>query len=430
MGAKRHTPIPDWVRLDNAAKIYPAARTRQWTAVFRLSVTLTEEVDPRLLQQALETTLERIPLFAYRLRRGVFWFFLDRQHRAPRIEPDVQNPCARMQLNGRDAFLFRLRYHDRRIAVEIFHSLADGTGGLTFLMTLTAEYLRLKYGKRIPEAPYVLDVRKPPKPEEWEDSFLIHAREGVRSRSEEKAYHLTGHPLGAGGIGLVTGMVDTAELKSLAHRCHATVNVLLASVLLKALLDVQAADKRKAQRKKPVKLSMPVNLRRYYPSGTLRNFSSYFNASINPTYGHYTLEDIVEQVRHFAALEGAEQMINARMSTNVAAEKNALLRAVPLLIKTPVLKMMYALTGERFFTTTLSNLGDLRLPEEMLRHVERADFILGPSKQNKTACGVISAGGLTSISFSRTVQESDTERAFFSSLVKMGLHVTVESNGR
>lgn len=430
MGAKRLIPVPEWVRLDNAAKIYPAARTRLWTAVFRLSVTLDEEIDPRLLQQALLATTRRIPLFAYRLRRGFFWFFLDSQQREPEIEQDVQNPCARMLLNREEGFLFRLRYHDRRIAVEIFHSLADGTGGLTFLLTLTSEYLRLKYGKRIPEARYVLDMRKPPQPEEWEDSFLAHAREGVRSRNEEKAYHLTGHPLDAGELSLVTGILDTAQLKALAHRYHATVNIFLAAVLLKALLTVQESDHRLRQKKKPVKLSLPVNLRRYYQSGTLRNFSSYFNVSINPTYGQYTLEDIIEQVRHFAALEGAEQMINARMSTNVAAEKNALLRAIPLFIKTPFLKMMYALTGECFFTTTLSNLGDLQLPEEMLRHIQRADFILGPSKQNKTACGVLSAGGKTSISFSRTMQESDTERAFFSALVKMGLHVTVESNGR
>lgn len=430
MGARRLSPVPEWVRLDNAAKIYPAARTRQWTAVFRLSVSLTEEIDPRLLQQALLSTVKRIPLFAYRLRRGFFWFFLDSQTREPEVEQDVQNPCARMLLSKEEGFLFRLRYHDRRIAVEIFHSLADGTGGLTFLMTLTAEYLRLKYGKRIPEAPYVLDVRKPPQPEEWEDSFLIHAREGVRSRAEEKAYHLTGRPLDAGQLNLVTGILDTRQLLTLAHRHHATVNIFLASVLLQALLNVQESDYRLRQKRKPVKLSLPVNLRRYYKSGTLRNFSSYFNVSVNPTYGAYTLDDIIEQVRHFSALEGAEQLINARMSTNVAAEKNALLRAVPLFIKTPVLKMMYALTGECFFTTTLSNLGDLKLPEDMLRYVERADFILGPSKQNKTACGVISLNGKTSISFSRTVQESDTERAFFSALVKMGLHVTVESNGR
>lgn len=430
MSNKRPSPVPPWVHLDNAAKIYPAARTRQWTAVFRLSVTLDTQIDPRLLQQALTATARRMPLFTYRLRRGLFWFFLDRQAHTPSVEQDVANPCARMALENKNSFLFRVRYHENRIAAEFFHSLTDGTGGLTFLMTLAAEYLRLRYGKRIPEQGFVLDTRRPPDRQEWEDSFLLHARGGVRSRREERAYHLKGTPLEAGRLSLVTGIIDTAALKALAHRHRATVNVFLAAVLLMALLDVQAADARRGCKKLPVKLSMPVNLRRYYASRTLRNFSSYFNCAVNASYGRYTLEDVLALVQHFAAMESMEQLVNARMSTNVAAERNRFLRAVPLAVKTPILKMMYTLTGEAYFTTTLSNLGEVKLPGDMARHVARLDFILGPSLKNKTACGAITFGGQTSVSFSRTVRESPVERAFFTRLVRLGLPVTVESNGR
>ena len=41
-----------WMRLDNAAKIYPAASSRRWHALFRVSATLTEPVDPVILMQA------------------------------------------------------------------------------------------------------------------------------------------------------------------------------------------------------------------------------------------------------------------------------------------------------------------------------------------------------------------------------------------
>ena len=64
------------MRLDNAAKIYPAARNQNWSNTFRLSATLTEDVDTAVLQQALEVTVPRFPSIAARLRRGLFWYYL------------------------------------------------------------------------------------------------------------------------------------------------------------------------------------------------------------------------------------------------------------------------------------------------------------------------------------------------------------------
>ena len=65
--------MPQWLRLDNAATIYPATMGRGWTALFRLSVTLQEDIDLPLLEKALKATIARIPLFSFRLRRGFFW---------------------------------------------------------------------------------------------------------------------------------------------------------------------------------------------------------------------------------------------------------------------------------------------------------------------------------------------------------------------
>ena len=424
------TAAPRWLRLDNAAKIYPAAKTRNWTAVFRLSLTLKEDIDPGILDTALQNTLKRVPLFGYRLRRGVFWYYLDWQLQRPVSEEDVQNPCGRMQMDKDHRFMFRVRRHHGRIAVEIFHSLADGTGGLTFLMTLAAEYIRLKYGEKIPANGYVLDTAHEPIPEEWEDSFLKYAREGVRGRKEEIAYALSGTPLEEGRLSVVTGVADVNRLKEAAHRHGATVNIFLASVLLKGLLTVQSREPGKRRKRLPVKVSMPLNLRKYYPSRTLRNFASYINASVNPTYGEYTLADIVNQVRGFAGMEATEQMGNARMSTNVAVENIRLLRAVPLFLKSPAMKLAYYLAGERYFTMTMSNLGRLPLPKEMEKYVCRADFVLGPGKNNKSTAGIITCLDKTYMNFSRTIEEPNVEREFFRILIKLGVPVTVESNRR
>ena len=187
--AKKRNP---WLKLDNAGKIYPPSSTRSWSAMFRLSVTLTEPIDPILLARAQATVLKRIPTFAYRIRRGLFWHYLEYMEGAPEICPDVQNPMVHMVLRSNGHFMFRVRYYDCRIAVEIFHALTDGTGGLIFLLTLAAEYLRLKYGARIPSGGYVLDTSEKPKPGEVSDAFLDVARGMGKSRSEAAAYCVRG----------------------------------------------------------------------------------------------------------------------------------------------------------------------------------------------------------------------------------------------
>lgn len=429
--SRRHDiPVPKWLKLDNAAKIYPATRSDTWMAVYRLSITLKEDIDRGVLQKALDATVQRIPFFAYRLKRGLFWYFMEGHEGQPVVREDVANPCAGFRLQDNDHMMFRVRVWHGRIALELFHAVADGTGAMTFLLTLTAEYLRLKYGERIPAAGMILDTRQPPRPEEWEDSFPIYARKAARSRREEPAYPLRGTPAEQGFLLLTTGIIDTDKLSLAAKRHAATINTYLAAQLLMALLSIAKEDHSPRRQKRPVKLSMPVNLRRYYPSGTLRNFSSYVNAPVWPQYGTYTLDDVVALVKHYVGMETVEPMINARFSGNVHAEQMVLLRAAPLFLKTAVLKLMYKLTGERYFSTVMSNLGLIGMPDKMARHVERIDFIIGGGQRNPISLGCVSVGGKTFLNFSKTIKEATLEQRFFTALVKDGVPVKVESNRR
>ena len=133
-----------WMRLDNAAKIYPAARRQNWSNVFRLSATLTEEVDRTVLQSALDVTVRRFPSIGARLRRGVFWYYLEQLTHAPSIKDECNYPLTRMSRDEVRQCAFRVIAYKKRIAVEIFHSLTDGNGALIFLKSLVAEYLQQK----------------------------------------------------------------------------------------------------------------------------------------------------------------------------------------------------------------------------------------------------------------------------------------------
>jgi NRPS condensation-like uncharacterized protein len=427
MGHRARTPAEaGWYRLDNAARIYPAIRSRKWSSVFRLSVVLKEPVAPDVLQRALDITMRRFPSFAVQMRAGLFWHFFEKGGGRPLVQPDVSNPCVRMFGGSNGNFLFRVRYHGRRIALEVFHSLTDGFGALTFLKTLTAEYLKLK-GHRIPATHGVLDCGESPRPEETEDNFGKYANlRIVKSRRESRAFHIFGTDLPPHNVNIVTGLIPLDRLMAEAKQRQVTLTEYLTGALIWVLYNIQKASDRR--RPLPVKVSVPVNMRKFYGSTTLRNFSSYVNAGIDPRYGDYTFDEIVTLVHHFMRYEITEKHLNARLARNVRSERNLFLRVAPLFMKNWALFLAFRLVGERLFTSTLTNLGAVDVPEEMAPHVEYFDMMLGPPRYNRTACAVMGFGGQLCINFTRTIRESYVEREFFCFLVRRGIPVKVFSN--
>lgn len=422
--------IKPWMKLDNAALIYPATMNRSWTALFRVSATLTEPIDDDILEVALKRTLRRLPFFGFQLKRGLFWFYLERSDRAPRIQADVGNPCARMRFAENDGFGFRVRTYQNRIAVEFFHVLTDGTGGLVFLQTLTAEYLRLKYGAEIPRGPRVLDCAEPPLPEEAEDSFATHSGAITQSRKEVKAYHIKGTDEPDGFIHIVTGSMNASCVREKAREKGVSVTEYLTAALILSIDAIQRRRVPQTRLLKPVKICVPVNLRQVFPSRTLRNFSNYVNPGIDPRLGVYTFDETLHLVHHFMAMEVTKKLLNVKISTNVRTERNAFLRAMPLFLKNTAMRLAYSQVGDAITSTSLSNLGVAELPHEMAKYVTRMDFILGPLADNRVCAAALTYNGRLRVNFTRTIRESVLEREFFTRLVKLGIPVKVESNQR
>ncbi|MEG1524507.1 MAG: alcohol acetyltransferase [Clostridia bacterium] len=416
------------MKLDNAALIYPATMNRNWTALFRISATLTDPIDPDILEVAQRCALKRCPSFSVKLRWGAFWFYLEHSEETPKIQPDVGNPCVRMRLKDNDGFGLRVRYDQNRIAIEFFHVLADGTGGLVLLQTLLAEYLRIKYGATIPRSAMVLDCSVPPKPEESEDSFTKHSGDYCQSRKESKAYHIRGTDEIGGFINIVTGTIPVFELMEKARTKNVSVNEYLTAVMI---LSIDAIQRRRVLLKKwykPVKICVPINLRRFFPSVTLRNFASYVNPGIDPRLGLYTFDEVLNIVHHFMAMEVTAKLLNTKFTTNVRTQENPLLRATPLFLKNAAMKLVYSQVGDAVSSTCLSNLGIVTLPDAMAKYVNRMDFILGPLAKNRVCAAAMSYQGLLRLNFTRTIEEPVLEKEFFTRLVKLGIHVKIESN--
>ena len=417
-----------WVRLDNAAKIYPAARRKNWSNLFRQSVSLSENVDVQVLQSALDVTVKRFPSIAARLRKGAFWYYLQQVESAPQICEEHSYPLVFMDREEMRKCAFRVIAYENRIAVEYFHSLTDGNGALVFLKSLTAEYLEQKYRVSIPFENGVLDRRELPKEEELEDSFLKYAGNVPASRKDTNAWHMSGEPQKDGFLNLTCFQIPVKPALELAHKHNATLTVFMSAVMMKALLNLQNEKNPNTKRQKRIKLLIPVNLRNLFPSNTLRNFAMYTIPELDPRLGAYSFDEICKIIQHKMGTEFTEKHMSCVIATNVNDERNPLVRLIPLPLKNAVMKAIFDSVGEKKSCLTLSNLGQVKIPEAMAQYVRRFDFILGVQAAAPYNCGMLSYGDTIYINFIRNIQDAELERHFHAVLQEMGLPTVVESN--
>ena len=418
-----------WYRLDTAALIFPAIARRDWSNGFRLSMTLTEEVDPVILQKAAEEMPARFPSFFVGLHKGFFWYYLEESFKGAAVRPDFAYPLTFMSRRELRSSCLRILHYKNRIAVEFFHALTDGHGGSVFLCSLASRYLELRYGLEIPKTDMVRSLTETPEAEELEDSFLKHAAQAAASRREAKSYHLQGEREGGGYRHLITGVVDTQALIDLAHRHGVSVTAFLAAVMIQSIIGMQDMKRRK-KRQRPVKITIPVDLRRLFGSRTLRNFSLVLNIGADPRFGDYTLEELCRLVWHRLSAEATRQNMAGMIAANVLPQQLTALRLAPLFLKDLVMDLVYRQSGEGGGSLCVSNLGRVELPEPMRSHVKRLEFIIGPQRTYPNNCSVVSFGEKTCINMIRNIRESELERRFFSTLVELGLQVDIETNDR
>lgn len=418
----------DWYKLDLSAIVYPTLQRRDFSSVYRLSVVLKEEIQPEVLQKALDMTLPRFPTYKAAIRKGLFWRYLEPNDRpGPFVQEDVKNPCQPMYFKANNRYLVRVYYFRNRIALEAHHSLGDGTGGMCVLQTLTAAYLRLLGHTDIENGGFVLDINETPAEGELEDAYMRYANAKVcPPRLQEKAYRVRGTAEPFYTLNIIDGIMSVSQVMAVAKRYNATITEYLNAVLLQALLTKQLEEPH--FRLRPVKIAVPVNLRRFFPSITLRNFITMIYPGVDPRLGDYTFEEIVVQVHNYMRYYINEKLLRGDITTNAATQRNPVIRVVPLFIKDMVVKTFYTKVQDRNSSAGLTNMGALKVPEGMKPYIERFDIYMGQPFSRRTNCAIISFEDILTVNFASSIIEADVERYFFRKLVQDGIHVKIESN--
>ena len=413
--------IPARLRLDNAANIYPASMSKHYSSLYRMKVTLTDPVDTDILQTALLHVSERIPTFRCTLRSGTFWWYLDRCNALPSVRP--VKPLKHFSFKDQDGLLYRVSADGRAILLDVFHALADGNGAMCFLLTLAGEYIRLRYGVTIGYNAMVWDPKDRPAYAEVEDSFktVFSGRHGKLEKNVD-AYHIGGHTLPFLGVKDLRAVLPAHEVKRVCREFGCTVTELITAAMLWALQEEHRQDP--SPRKRSVlKVSVPVNLRPLYGSRTVRNFSSYVNLGVDIKGGYYSFAQLVNAVKMQKANDLRKEQLEPKIAANVELEEMLLVRLLPLKIKHPIIDIINLLHGDRFCSQTLSNIGNITLPEEMQSYVTDIDFSLGRQRGNSGAFSCVSYGGKMYIHMTRKIKEDRFETAFLQQLSSLGLTI-------
>lgn len=415
--------MKNWIKLDNAAKIFPSVSSKSRTNLFRICFSLTEEVDPKILQDALNDVIRRFKVFKQKLKSGLFWNYLEENKLYPLVEEESAYLLELFDKYQSRGYLFRITYFKNKIGIEMFHVLTDGYGATQFLKALVYDYLVRKGYEINHEGKILFDLESTY--EEKEDSFQkLYKQEKNVDRTEIKSSHLVGTKYSDNYIGVMTGIIPKNQFKEVIKKYDCSYTQFLCGLVNYC---ASKLDYMITKSKYPFQIFVPVDLRRRCPSKTLRNFSMVVKTSIKLD-AKYTLEDYIKMSKEQLTENLKDENLLPRVAGNVKMEKMFILRIVPLFIKQIAFKIGYNRMSTVAHSFCISNLGEVDLPSDMRKHVTKVTFANGTSNEAPINLGATYYNDSIYLTFSCAILERDFQREFFRTLSGLGLNIIIESN--
>ncbi len=422
--------LAKWHRLDNSAKIYPMMVNKQNQNLFRIAYEMQQPVDPTLLQQALELTLTRFPSFKVKLMKGIFWYYFDTNDTKPKIHAMDDVAYAKITHNNCNGYPFRVNWFRNMVAVDFFHAVTDGAGANEFVKSLIYTYLNLAGHNIYPDCK-IKTVGSPIDPKELEDSFVANYRKvrlkdlQINSLKGKPAYRIQGILLEGNGKGILHMYCDVRKLLDICHDMHCTITELLGALLILSVYETQVKDN--PAKVDDMQLFLPINLRKFFHSRTLRNFTLFSRVSADWNTD-MQLETLIARIHDSLARDMDKQLLSDKIATTVRGEKFMLFRLMPLFLKKIVFNVGNVFFGKNKRTATFSNIGIVDLPEDMRAHVRHVHFTIGANPKSPFTMTAASTFGELCISFVRAFGSTDIERRFARYLTDLGIDVSVASN--
>lgn len=347
----------NWYKVDNVAKVFLATAAKRDTRTLRVSCTLWEEIDPEILQEAVLSAIQDRPQFQVRIRRGIFWHYMEDTDIQPVVTEEHGRVCPILYIPGRAMLHYKVTYYGNRINLDLFHAISDGTGALEFLNIIVLDYLKLKYPGRFEEVTIHSGASADDLSQDSYKQFF--GSMGLKPSSLKYAYHPSGLKLPYDQLQFFEVHMPTDEIIPKAKEIGVSLTSYIGARLMLAIKEDMPPRKRKT----PINVSMPVNLRNYYPSHTSRNFFNNVNVS-HVFVEDISLADLAKEFDEKLKANLTEENIKKQMDNFETMEYVAPVRAVPLFIKQWVVRYGSKVTDKKV-SVVLSNLGVQKPPEEV-----------------------------------------------------------------
>ena len=413
-----------WYKLDNSAHLFPVIAGEKMSNTFRLCVTLNEEINPSLLQEALDTLLPMYDPFNVRLRRGFFWYYFEENGRkAPTVHEENTYPCAFIHSKFNRDYLFRVTYYHNRINLEIFHVLADGMGGINFLKELVYHYLRLSHPALTDSVGEGLSVGTSMN---LEDSFLKNYKKKCKPTYETmKAYLIKGEHLRDNQLGVIRASFGVNAVKEVAHKYNLTINEYLVGAYM---YSIYIACLHGAISSKALRIAVPVNLRSFYESVTVKNFFVVVSAAFNADKEDFSFDEVLKITSESLKEQLSKEHLEEIFSYNVSNQMNTFLRLQPIWIKNVAMRAVYTRSALAN-TTTMTNIGNIRVEDAYKPYIDNFFCILAMSKGQFIKSTICSYGDTMNVTFGSALRDTSIQQCFVKTLSSDGLDVSLETNG-
>lgn len=414
----------EWKRLDNASKIFPATSNSKDTKVYRISAELNEDINPINLQMALDLTIESFPIYKSVLRRGLFWYYFEITNIYPEVQIESSNPCSALYIKGGKNLLFRVTYYNKRINLEAFHALSDGAGAIWFLETLIFHYISINYknelNDKLPSFDYGASISEKMDDSFWKNYISNIKDENIKKEKYKLAYKIKGKRIDENKMKIIEGAMSVEEVLKISREYDTSMTVFLTALLLYSIY----LDMPKNKLRKPIVLSVPVNLRGYYGSLTARNFFTTMNISYDFKNNSREFNDVIKYVDKEFKKELQEKNIDIKLARFMRLENNPIARIVPLTIKDFVMKIADKF-NDRTITSSISNIGRIKTAEEFDSYINQFSICVSARAPKITFC---SYKDRLVISFTSPYTETDIQRAFFQFLSYKNIKIEITSN--
>lgn len=413
-----------WYPLDNAAQIFPMISKKKDTNSFRLSAVLKEKVDNILLEEATRLALMRYQTFKVRLKKGVFWYYLEYNDKEVIVREEDPYFTESNDYKKQNDYLFNITYYGKRISIEIFHALSDGGGGLEFFKTILYHYLLLK-GEEIKNEGEILTKEVEELLDESQDSFKYNYKSKTNKIDKENsAYKIKGAVHKHKWVDCIQAIMDVDDLINKCKEYSCTITEFITALIT---YNIYYTYYLFDNSKKAIKLFVPVNARKYFKSKTLRNFALFIRT--NSIYnGDIKLIDVINDVKETFNFELSKERMYARIKSNIKLEKNFFVRFMILPIKTLIVKLFFKLLGTDSNTLSFSNLGKVEMPYEMANHIDRLEFANGASLDARINAALITFNNKAVLTFSSVLIDRSLQANIISMLQKEGIRLVICTN--